>query len=136
MAFTHGSKAKFFLDNLAGALQDLSAYITNVEASYQRAMHKTTTLGKTAETYLPGLNDGTINLSGKWDPVVEAHFTALLTNSASSTFQDGPQGNTVGQRRASGECFLMSYSGPQQVDDVVGWSAQLQITDAVTFDTW
>lgn len=138
MAFKQGRVTKFFLDNSAGTLIDLSAYVDHVDVPEDQEMHDTTTFGKNARTFLPGLRSGTVSISGKWDTVIEAHMAGLLAlqTGASATFEYGPEGNTTGNRRITGECFLTKYEPPAQVDGVTPFTAEFQVTDTITRNTY
>lgn len=136
MAFQAAKTAVFKLDTAGGVLTDLSAYITNIALPFDVDMLETTTFGKSARTFMPGLRNATISISGKFDPVLDAHLIALLPLSASSTFEYAPMGTGTGNRRYTGECFLVKYEPPSQVDGLVEFSAELQVTDAITINVY
>jgi len=143
MAFQHGKSTQFTLDNGAGTPTDISAYVDNVDFPLSIETHETTTFGDSAKDYLPGLKDATISLSGKWDPTLDAHLGTiynngggLTTGNGSLSFVFGPAGSTSGNIKYSGECFLTSFSVSDPVGDLVTWSADLQVTGAVTRGTY
>lgn len=132
-----GKNSVFKLDNAAGSLQDLSAYITDISGlNNTTAMIDTTTLGDSSLEYTPGLRNGdTITLNGNYDATPNTQFTALLGATTSSTFEYSPAGTTAGLPKASGECFVSSYALSSAVADVVKFTVSLQITGAVTWGT-
>lgn len=132
-----GKNSVFKLDNSAGSLQDLSAYITDISGiNNTTAMIDTTTLGDASLEYTPGLRNGdTITLNGNYDATPNTHFTALLGQSTSSTFEYSPAGTTASLPKVSGECFITSYALNSAVADVVKFTVTLQITGAVTWGT-
>lgn len=137
MAFLTGKSAYFNLDTSGGTPTDLSAYTNSIDPSETLETGETTCFGKSAKTYVASLKDATFSVSGPWDPTLEAHMDAILTSHpASLTFVLGPQGSTSTQRRISGECLLTSYSGQIPVGDVITWTADFQVTDTVTRDTF
>lgn len=136
MAFGHGKDQYFALEGAsAGAPTNISTYVSDVSFPQEVDTPEVTTLGKTARVYIVGLVDSTFSVSGYWDPTLDAIFGTPTTN-AQRTFQYGPQGNTASYVRYTGECFITSYEVSGGVDDPTGWSADLQVTDAVTRDTF
>ena len=136
MAFVHGSGSVFKLDNSAGTLTDLSAYITSVGLPREVDTHETTVFGKTAKTYIIGLTDATIPLEGKWDATLDAHMNGLVGKTASVTYEIGVEGSATGKVRYTGEAFLSSYEIGDPVDGEVTWSGELQCSDTITRNTW
>lgn len=141
MAFAHGKGAAFQLDNSAGSLVDLSTYLD--EVSFPRTIEtgETTTFQSTSKTYVVGLRDATVSLSGKYDPTADAHFSgvdsALAAGSIDSvSFEYGPAGSASGAVKYSGEALLTSYEVSAPVADVITFSAELQVTGDVTRGTY
>lgn len=133
---THGKNTYFGLDNAAGSLQDISAWLKKVDNPVMVDKHDDTTFGSNSKTYAPGLKDGTISLSGVWSPTVETHFTGLLALAATTSFVYGPAGNTSTFARRTGECRLVSYKAGSQEGDIIPFDAELQITGDITFDAF
>lgn len=138
MAFGHGKSAVFKIDDSGGTLRDISAYIN--EASMPRSIEtaETTTFGVSggSKTYITGLNDTTISISGLFDSVSDGYLAGVLGQSATLSFEYGPLGSTGGMIKYSGECIMTSYEVSSSVGDVVSASAQFQVTGAVTRGTW
>ena len=138
MAFGHGKNAVFKLDDSGGTLRDLSSYIN--EASMPRSIEtaETTTFGVSggSKTYITGLNDTTISISGLFDATADGYLAGVLGQSATLSFEYGPLGSTGGYVKYSGECIMTSYEVSSSVGDVVSASAQFQVTGAVTRGTW
>lgn len=135
MAFEPGNLQYFRLDNAAGSLVDLSTYINTVGYPREVTALETTTLGKTAKTYIVGLSDGTVSIGGPWDATLDAHMAGILGVTASKTYEYGPQGSTAGEVKYTGEAILTSYEISGEVDGVVEWSGELQLTDTQTRTT-
>ena len=136
MAFVHGKSADFRLDNSGGTLTDISAYCDNVSFPQPIETAETTTFGSSSKSYIVGLKDSTISVSGKWDSTVDAHLAAVLGQSASLSFQYGPAGSTTSNIKYTGECYVTSYDVTAPVGDVVTFSLELQVTGAVTRGTY
>lgn len=143
MAFAHGKSTKFQLDSSAGSLVDLSTYCDNVTMPRSVETGETTTFSASgaAKTYIIGLNDATISVSGKWDSALDSHMEALRAAQAagtnlSATFEYGPAGGTAGLVKYTGESLLTSYEVDSPVGDVVTFSAELQVTGVITRTTF
>jgi len=135
MAFVHGKDSVFKIDNSGGSLTDISAYVNSVDMPQTVDVAETTVLGKDNKTYIVGLKDATISLAGLWDSTVDAIFGAVLGQSATLSFEYSPEGTTSGNVKYTGEAILTSYSKNSPVGDVVSYSADLQVSDAVTRGT-
>ena len=135
MAFVHGKDSVFKIDNSGGSLTDISAYVNSVDMPQTVDVAETTVLGKDNKTYIVGLKDATISLAGLWDSTIDGIFGAVLGQSATLSFEYSPEGTTSGNVKYTGEAILTSYSKNSPVGDVVSYSADLQVSDAVTRGT-
>lgn len=138
MPFRHGKNAVFKVDNSGGTLTDISTYLDDISMPRSIETAETTTFGVTggAKTYVVGLNDATISVSGKYDATVDAHLAGILGQEASVSFEYGAAGSTVGFIKFTGECFLTKYDLKSPVGDVVTFSADFQISGPVTRGTY
>lgn len=140
MAFLHGKSASFKIDNSAGSLTDISAYCEEVSISRNFETAETTTFGAagSAKTYIMGLTDATISISGKFDAAgastVDSVLSGILGQAATSTFEYKASSATTSATNPAytGECFLTSYEVSAPVGDAVTFSAEFQVTGAVT----
>ena len=135
MAFTHGKDSVFKLDNASGSLTDISSFVNNVDFPESADVSETTTLGADNKTYIAGLKDATISLSGLWDATADAIFGAVVGQSATLSYEYSPEGTASGKIKYTGEAILTSYSISSPVGDAVGYSADLQVSGAVTRGT-
>lgn len=139
MAFVHGKSTVFKIDNSAGSLTDISAYCDSVDFPQVVETAETTTFGDSAKDYVVGLKDATISIAGKWDGAagaVDVTLSGILGLAASQTFEYGPQGGVSTNIKYTGECFCTSYQITGAVGDVVTFSAEFQVTGAVTRTTF
>lgn len=136
MAFVHGKSAVFKLDNSGGTLTDISAYCEEVSLPRSIETAETTTFGSTAKSYITGLTDATISVSGKWDATVDAHLAAILGQAATLTFEVGPAGSGTGNIKYTGECIATSFEVGASVGDAVTFSLELQVTGSITRTTY
>ena len=133
MAFVHGKTAVFKIDNSAGSLQDISAYCDSVDFPMTMDTAEVTTFGDSSKEYLAGLKDATISISGSWDATADAILAALTT---AGTFEYGPAGSASGAVKYTGEAILTGYTVNAPVGDKVSFSAEFQVTGAVTRTTF
>ena len=134
--FRHGKSTVFKVDNAAGTLTDISNTLTDVSFPQTVETAETTSFGSSAKTYIVGLTDSTISVSGNWDATVDAHLAAILGQAATVSFEYGPEGSTSTYIKYSGEAIVTSYEKSGAIGDVVSYSAELQVTGAVTRGTW
>ena len=137
MAFKPGTVSYFNLDNASGTPTNLSPYIDDVSYPQTVQMLDVSTFGTGAKAMIPGLTDGdTIAVKGPYDATVWTHLTnvkaAQIGGTASFTFLWGPGGSVSGQAKATGECLLAGVTVSAGIGGRVEWSAQLQVTGAVT----
>lgn len=139
MAFEPGKGQVFKVDNSAGTLTDISAYLTDVGFPREVDTEEVTTLGKNAKVYLVTLSDGTISLEGKWDGAalaLDAILSGILGQAATVSFEYGPGGSSTGDVKYTGEAILTSYEPSGSVGGAVEFSAELQCSDTVTRSTY
>jgi len=136
MAFVHGKSAVFKLDDSGGTLRDLSAYLEDVSFPRSIETAETSTFGSSAKSYIVGLSDATISLSGKFDATADGYLAGVVGQSATLSFEYGPAGSTGGLVKYSGECIMTSYEVGATVGDAVTASVELQVTGSITRGTW
>jgi len=125
MSFSHGSVAKLTVNSV-----DVSDYLSDATYNDSIDAAETTTLGKTAKTYIPGLDDGTFKCSGYFDPTMDAAIFAMKRLVVPFTYS--PQGIGTGLVQYTGNCVLSSYSVGTAVKDAGSGDAEWQITGDVT----
>ena len=133
--FVHGKSTNFTLDDTAGSVRDLSNTLTSVDFPESIETAETTAFGSSAKSYIVGLSDATISLSGIWDATVDGYI-AGGAEPASRSFVYGPAGSTGGNVKYTGEAIVTSYSISNPVGDVVTYSLDLQVTGVVTRTTY
>lgn len=141
MAFVHGKAGYFQLDNSAGTLVDLSTYTNDVGFPREVSADETTTFGASDKSYIVGLGDQKLSLSGVFDPTLDAHMAGVIAahkegTLATASIVYGPQGSTSTNIKYTAESIVTSYEVSQKVDGVIEWKAELQITGAVTRTTF
>lgn len=128
MAFYHSRVSAF---SLAG--QDLSAYVDSVSTSITVEASETTPIGADAKTYIVGLQDGAISVSGKYDDTastgLEQEVKAAIDGAVPVAFSYEP---ADGETAYSGNCIVTSYEVSSPVGEVVAFTLELQVTGGVT----
>lgn len=137
MAFVHGKNTVFKIDDSGGSLRDISAYLDNVDFPQTVETAEVTTFGDAAKEYIVGLKDATISISGSYDPgsALDGYLSGIVGDDP-GTFEYGPQGSTGGYVKYTGECILTSYQITGSVGDKVAFSAEFQVTGAVSRTTF
>lgn len=143
MAFSHGKGGAFRLDNAAGSLTDISTYLDDISFPQTVETGETTTFQSpgSAKTYVVGLRDTTLSLSGRYDPTIDALLSGVIEAQESGTlatasFEFGPAGSASSAIRYTGEAIVTSYDMTTPVGDVVTFTAELQVTGPVTRGTF
>lgn len=146
MAFFHGKNTYFSIEDLTSTERNLSTFLR--EVSFPRTLDtpETTAFGSTAKSYVVGLVDSRFSISGMFDPTATTGPDAVLNAIYGQTgptsggdsgttgfdFVYGPAGNTATYIKYSGKAHLTSYQVQGSVSDMVAFSADFQVTGAVT----
>ncbi len=78
MPNVHGSKAKVFIDNAAGACQDVSGDVTGVTFTRTKNNPESTTLGDTTVQRIDGLRDLTMDVTAIFNGASGAGVVSML----------------------------------------------------------
>jgi hypothetical protein len=134
--FRHGKSTVFKVDNSGGSLTDISNTLTDVSFPQSVDTAETSTFGSSAKSYVVGLTDSTLSISGNFDATVDAHLAGILGQAASVSFEYGPEGSTAGYVKYTGEALMTSYEKSGAIGDVVSYSAEFQVTGTITRGTY
>lgn len=130
--FRHGKAAVFKVDNSSGTLTDISNTLNSVSFPREAEVLETTSFGSSDRSYVVGFKNQTISVEGSFDATVDTHLSAILGQEASVSFEYGPEGSTSTFTKYTGECLMTSYETSAGIGDIVSYSAEFQITGAVT----
>jgi hypothetical protein len=138
MAFTHGKNTAFSLDNTSGSLTSIGTYVDSVEGlPGEIELADVTTFGNEGHKNIPGLESGSITVSGNWDPALDAIIgTTTQQKAATRTFEYGPAGSTASNVKYSGEAWISAYTVSSSVSEKVTFSLTLQVDGVVTRGTY
>lgn len=124
MAFIHGKNTGVLVGG-----GNLSAFFNEASASQDVETAETTTFGSSAKTYIIGLKDGTMSVSGMFDGAedsVDEQIEAVLGAEAASVATIAPEGLTIGKTSYSCAARKTSYEISSPVGDVVSTSLSIQ----------
>jgi hypothetical protein len=133
--FTHGKNGKVRLDNAAGSLTDITTYVDSITFNPTSDIAETSTLGTTSKQYVLGLKDCTFSIEGPYEPVIAAIINSALGSATSKSLEFSPQGETSGLDKWSCEAFATSISLSTDMSGAARYSADFQVTGAVTLAT-
>lgn len=139
--FKHGKNAHFALDGTAASLVVISDTLNEITLPREIETAETTAFGNNDKTYITGLADATISLSGMFDATVDTMINGNIANLksgsvASLSFEYGPSGSAATSPKFTGEALITSYEIGSPVGDVVTYSLELQVTGGVTAGTF
>src|SRR6056300_1104250 len=121
--FNHGKNAVVLLDNT-----NLSTTLTDAALSLTADVAETSTFSSSSKTYIAGLKDGTVTLSGYFestDPDADAEFLSQLGGSGAA-FSIAPIGYTRGNAVSFGNTIATSYDRSADVGSVVAVAVAFQ----------
>ncbi len=124
--FAHGKNAKV----LIGAY-DLSTSFKEFSGSTQIDMAETSAFGNTYKTYIQGLGDATISLSGMWDAAtggIDDVLGSLVGATGTLPVSIYPSGYGIGKRAFGIGANESSYEVTGSIGDVVSVSTEFQST--------
>lgn len=131
MAFSHGKDVVVVVDQY-----DLSAYFDDCSVPTTRDVAETTTFGKASKTYIPGLSDGTISLSGNYDgtaAAVDAVMQAALAAAGGQIISVGLAGLVLGAVVKMLKALETSYEVSGGIGDAVKVSAEAQASGGLGY---
>lgn len=137
MAFVHGTHTYINVSDSSGTARDISAYCNQVSGlPGTRDLAETTSFGANGTQSIPGLENTNFSVAGSFDPTDTSGPHAVLNSlRTADTFQPfvyGPQGNSSGNVKISGNCWLSKYELESKVDDAVSFSAEFQVEGVVS----
>lgn len=134
--FRHGKNTQFTIADSGATARDISNTLNSVTMPRSIETLETTSFGSSSKSYVVGFSDSTISIEGTYDATVDGYLSGLVGFDTASAFVYGPEGSTSGQVKYTGSAFLTSYEVKGGVGDVVTYSAQFQVTGAITRGTY
>lgn len=132
MAFVHGKNT---FVSYAG--NDLSSFTKSTDFNDGVETHDVTTYGptRTRKSYQAGLGDGKITLKGVHDngPTCPRRVLKPLMQAGTlGTFLFRPEGTGSGRTQSSVQALVSAYNESDPVDDMVQWTAELQMSGDIS----
>jgi len=130
--FRHGKAAVFKIDDSGATLRDISDSLNSISFPREAEVLETTSFGSSDRTYIVGFKNATISIEGSFDATYDGYLAGVLGQDATLSFEYGPEGSTSTYTKYTGECIMTSYESTAGIGDVVSFSAEFQISGAVT----
>lgn len=115
--FIHGKGTSVLLDEF-----DLSSYFNSADVSHSVETAETTSFGASAKSYIVGLRDGTLSLSGMWAADTDGsdeELSGILGSATTPLVTAMYDSGTIGNRATLAKAHATSYSISSPVADVV-----------------
>lgn len=136
----HGKALVFKLDNQAGALKAISAYVRSVDGlPGEVELGDVTAGGATGYVWLRGLQKADFSLECVFDDTADSAYSIMqnfMSDIVTRSFEYGPAGSTSGYAKVLGECVIKKISLPAKVTDPLIFTADLSVDGAISITTW
>ena len=126
----------FRVDNSGGTLTDISTYLTSAQLSRSAPEIDVTTFQDTARSYIPDFDGAELSIEGNAHATVMAQLHAILGQSATVSFQYGPEGSATGKRKMTGEATLLDIQDSGQIGQANQFTARFRVVGGITFGTY
>jgi len=133
MAFVHGKGSLITIDDSGGTPRAITG-ADSVQLTQSGNPAEVTALGDASKAFLAGLKDGKVSVSGSWDDTAAVGNDIVLggiVGGAAGTILYEPKG-TGTSPNYSFEALCTSYDIQTSVSDKVTFSADFQVTGAIT----
>jgi hypothetical protein len=129
MATSHGR-----LTQITVATKNISAWCTTSNIQEKADIHDKTGYGAVAKAKDGGLVDNTFSVSGTYDTTSATSPRGVFRGKAGTTVAVVrlPEGTGTGKPSEAFSAVIETYNESNPVDDLVRWSADLQIDGVVT----
>lgn len=135
MAFFHGKTAKFFIDNSAGTLTDISTGMNDASVPAAADTVEVTGFTDAAKTYVMGLKSANGSIAGSFSSAVDTVLAGIVGSTDTKSFEFYPFSTATGSVEKKGECFVTAYDVKSGVSGAVTYSASLIVSGGVTSTT-
>lgn len=135
MARSHGKNSYISVDTV-----NLTTYVDNIDVNKSKDVAETSAMGQNSKTYVTGLKEATITISGRWDDTAttgpDAVLAAAYADEDPVAIEYGPEGNSTGEVKVSASAICTSFNRTSSLGDVVAFTADFQVTGDVTEGTF
>lgn len=139
MAGISARSTVFKITDSGSTLRDISPYLTSCSFPRESGTEESQTFGDSAKERIVTLTDASISIEGFWDPAAAPApdvVLAGLVGNAATAFEYGPAGSTGGYVKYTGSAVLVSYEPKGEVGGLIQFSAEFQVSGAITRTTW
>lgn len=132
----------FAFDDTGGTLRNVGQYLNELTGlPATGSLREITASGDTTgKKWKRSLEDISFGGRGMYENTVITGIHEVMadnrTQNTTRTFEYGPEGNDSGLPRYTGECFLLAYTEPMRIGDLVRVEFQCQVNGGVTVDTF
>lgn len=133
MAFVAGKNLFFSLNG-----NNISAYCDSIDVERKIDSIDTTTFGQAGHTYLGGMTDGSIKVSGTYDSSAsgpKAVFEPIMAAGLLVSAIYRPEGTGTGKPTETFSVLVTSYKESSKAADMIKWDGEMQISGTVTTAT-
>ena len=131
-AFRAGKGAFFSITSATGGTVKLSSGFSDATMSRVAAALDVTHFGNNDKTFIPGLRDATLKLTGIFASTYDAKLYALLGSTSGGAWVYAPESTASGRRKLTGSSVVTGVTVGSPVADKVNISLDLQVTGAIT----
>lgn len=128
-----GLNQVFKVTDAGATLRDISDWITDLKLPEDIGMAETTTLGHTAKTVIPTIEDPKISGSGKWDATINGYLVGIKRLVKACEYH--PAGTGSGTPKATFNAVLTQFERGGNVSSEISFTFAFQITGGVTWGT-
>ena len=124
--FVHGKDTAVYLDEFV-----MSPYFNSADVALTNDTSEITAYGATSKSYLLGLADGTLSLSGMWTADTDAsdeELHGILGSTSAANITIAYDAGTIGNRATIARCDEVNYSISNPVADISTVTADFQGT--------
>ena len=124
--FVHGKGTKVYLDEF-----EMTTYFNSADVTFNNETAEITAFGATSKSYLLGLADGTLSMSGMWNQETDGsdeELHAILGSATAANITVAEAAGTIGNRATLARCAETNYSISNPVADVSTITADFQGT--------
>ena len=134
--FHHSKDSNMYLDDSAGSLREITAYVTGVDGlPGTQELSDITPFGQQGHNFIPGLKNATFTLTYFYnsDPsssggLIDLMF-GIFGSTSTKSFEWYPGGSSG--KKLSGECWLTNPGPNSRVGEAVAGSAEFQVDGTV-----
>lgn len=140
MSYAHSKDIYIAVEDSAASTLRAIVGVKTVTFGQENELADVTIIGDEGRKWRQGLTNGTFTINGLWDNTASTGSHTVLQSlvgiEVTTGFEWGPQGNTAGQTKLSGECVLASYEQNTDLGDMVLFTATFNISGDVTAGTF